>query len=298
MRYGPPMQHPDQHAASPQPSVCLDCDAALTGRWCSNCGQSEEARHRSLRHLVAEFAEVMTHADSRLWRTLGRLAWKPGRLTRAYLEGHRISQLPPLRLVLIALFLLFTVASVLAPPMHLPRVPAGNLAEMQHEIVGSDPDLREVKKAVEGSARSRDAERWLRARISHAVAEPGELVRFIADWAERFAILMLPASALMLAVLFLGHGFTLFDHLVFSMHSITASAIVVLAVMLGDRAGIGAVNLLLLLPPLHLFRHMRGVYGTGTAGTLWRMALLGLGSFVIFTLLVVSLVALAVTIGG
>ncbi len=292
------MQHPDQHAASTQPSVCLDCDAELTGHWCSNCGQSEEARHRSIRHLLAELAEVMTHADSRLWRTLGRLAWRPGRLTRAYLEGHRISQLPPLRLMLIALFLLFTVASVLARPTHVPHIPAGNLAEVQHEIMGSDGDLTEARNAIQASAHARDVERWVRARVSHAVAEPAELVRFIADWAERFAILMLPASALMLALLFLGHGFTLFDHLVFSMHSITASAIVVLAVMLGDRAGIGAANLLLLLPPLHLFKHMRGVYGTGTVGTLWRMALLGLGSFVIFALLVVSLVLLAVTIGG
>ena len=50
--------------------------------------------------------------------------------------------------------------------------------------------------------------------------------------------------------------------------------------------------------PLRLFRHKRGVHGTGTAGTLWRMGLLGLGSFVIFALLVVSLVVLAVTIGG
>ena len=292
------MQHPDQHAASAQPSVCLDCDAELTGLWCSSCGQSEAARHRSLRHLLAEFAEVMTHADSRLWRTLGRLAWRPGRLTRAYLEGHRISQLPPLRLMLIALFLLFTVASLLARPMHVPHLPAGDLAEVQHEITGNAGDLGEARKAVEASAHARDLERWGRARIAHAVAEPAELVRFIAEWAERFAILMLPASALMLALLFLGHGFTLFDHLVFSMHSITASAIVVLAVMLGDRAGIGAANLLLLLPPLHLFRHMGGVYGTGTVGTLWRMALLGLGSLVIFTLLVVLLVALAVTIAG
>ena len=102
----------------------------------------------------------------------------------------------------------------------------------------------------------------------------------------------------MLALLFLGRGFTLFDHLVFSMHSITASAVVVLAVMLGNWAGLGAANLLLLLPPVHLFAHMRGVYGTGPVGTLCRMALLGLGSLVIFSLLVVSLVLLAVTIAG
>ena len=293
------MQHQHQQVAASQAAVCLNCDAALTGRWCSICGQSEEAHHRSLRHFLAELAEVLTHADSRLWRTLGRLAWRPGRLTRDYLEGHRISQLPPLRLVMIALFLLFTVASLLARPMHVPGIPAGDVAaKMQHELSESVGDLKEARSDVERSAHAREVDRWIRARVSNAVADPKELVRFIADWAERFAILMLPASALMLALLFLGRGFTLFDHLVFSMHSITASAVVVIVVMLGDWTDFGAANLLLMLPPVHLFRHMRGVYGTGTVGTLWRMVLLGLGSVVIFSLLAVSLVLLAVMIGG
>ncbi len=292
------MQDHDQHAAPSQAAFCLNCGAGLPERWCSSCGQSDEARHRSLGHLVAELAEVLTHADSRLWRTLGRLAWRPGQLTLDYLEGRRISQLPPLRLALIALFLLFTVASLLARPMHVPRIPASELAEVQHEISGSMGDLKEARSDVQRSAQARDLDRWVRVRVSHAVAEPAEFVRFIADWAERFGILMLPASALMLALLFLGRGFTLFDHLVFSMHSITASAIVVLAVMLGNWVGFGAANLLLLLPPVHLFRHMRDVYGTGTVGTLCRMALLGLGSLVIFGLLVVLLVLLAVTVSG
>ncbi len=292
------MHDHDQHVAASRAFVCLNCSAGLAGRWCSSCGQSEEARHRSLRHFLAELAEVLTHADSRLWRTLGRLALRPGYLTRDYLEGRRTSQLPPLRLVLIALFLLFTVASLLARPMHVPRIPAGDLAEVQHEISNSAGDLKEARSTIGRSAQARDVDRWVRARVSRAVAEPAELVRFIADWAERFAILMLPASALMLALLFLGRGFTLFDHLVFSMHSITASAVVVLAVMLGDWAHLGAANLLLLLPPVHLFTHMRGVYGTGILGTLCRMALLGLGSIVIFGLLVASLVLLALTVGG
>ncbi len=294
------MQHLDQQATAAQTGVCLNCDAALGGRWCSNCGQSEAARHRSVHHLAAELAEALTHADSRLWRTLGRLARSPGGLTRDYLDGHRVSQLPPLRLVLIALFLLFTAASVLARPVHvsMPPIPSTNLAAVGGDVSEAMGDLAEARAAFESSAEARELERWVRARVSHVAADPAGAVRFFADWAERFAILMLPASALMLAILFVGRGFTLFDHLVFSMHSITASAIVVLLVMLGDRMGFAATNLLLLLLPPHLFGHLRGVYGTGTVGTLFRMVLLGLGSLVIFTLLASLLVMLAVAFGG
>ncbi len=37
-------------------------------------------------------------------------------------------------------------------------------------------------------------------------------------------------------------------------------------------------DLILLAAPVHLFIHMRGVYGTGIFGTLVRMALLFIGS--------------------
>jgi hypothetical protein len=36
----------------------------------------------------------------------------------------------------------------------------------------------------------------------------------------------------------------------------------------------GPAVLLLLLAPIHLYAHMRGVYGTGVFGTLWRMLVL------------------------
>ena len=157
------------------------CAAELAGRWCSSCGQSDDARHRSINHLGAEFAEALTLADRRLWRTLGRL-------TRDDLEGHRISQLPPLRLALIALFLLFAVASLLTHLMHVPRIPTSHLAELQNEISESVGDLKEARSEMNRSAHARNVDQWIRARVTHAVADPAGFVRFIAEWAERFAI--------------------------------------------------------------------------------------------------------------
>ncbi|MGH8275723.1 MAG: DUF3667 domain-containing protein [Steroidobacteraceae bacterium] len=55
--------------------------------------------------------EDLTHADSRLWRTLAALLARPGFLTREFLAGRRASYLPPVRLYLVLSVVFFIVAS-------------------------------------------------------------------------------------------------------------------------------------------------------------------------------------------
>jgi len=56
---------------------------------------------------------VLTHADSRLWRTVWPLLARPGFLTREYFAGHRARYLQPFRLYLIMSVLFFVLSAVL-----------------------------------------------------------------------------------------------------------------------------------------------------------------------------------------
>jgi hypothetical protein len=115
------------------------------------------------------------------------------------------------------------------------------------------------------------------------------------SWAHRFAFLMLPVSALFLSILFaFQQRFYVFDHLIFSMHSLSLQGVLLSAVfLLGQFTSYS--GLLLLASPVHLFVHMRGTYGTSVAGTLLRMALLFIGTAIAVLFLMVGLtwVALA-----
>jgi hypothetical protein len=62
-------------------------------------------------HFTQVAAEDLTHADSRLWRTLGALLFKPGYLTQQFLAGRRARYLPPLRLYLVLSVAFFLFAS-------------------------------------------------------------------------------------------------------------------------------------------------------------------------------------------
>jgi hypothetical protein len=96
---------------APVGSPCANCATPLMGPWCYACGQLGEDFHRSLKHLVIEACEGFVHFDGRLWRTVPDLLLHPARLTRAYLDGRRAPQVPPLRMLFVTLLILFLVGS-------------------------------------------------------------------------------------------------------------------------------------------------------------------------------------------
>jgi hypothetical protein len=99
-------------AAAPSAAArCDNCGAAVSGRYCGTCGQRVEPPVHSLWHFTKVAAEDLTHADSRLWRTLAALLFRPGYLTSQFLAGRRAAYLPPVRLYLVLSVLFFIWAS-------------------------------------------------------------------------------------------------------------------------------------------------------------------------------------------
>ncbi len=281
---------------------CANCGTILQGPWCHVCGQSGFDFHRHASHMIGETIESFFHADGRLWRTLGRLAIHPARLTRDYLAGKRAPQIPPLRLFLVAVFLVFLVGE------HT----GGRFVSLERGAfqIHADPDdarhIQEAKAALTaarvqglGTGLDATATQWLRMHVGRAADHPEELARAMRERAETFAILMLPISALILAAIFAFRpGVVLFDHLVFAMHSLSFQAFLITTASLAELAvGAGAWNLLW-AAPVHLFAHMRGVYRTRIFGTLVGMSVLFLASSLGFALLMVALVGVGLATLG
>jgi len=90
--------------------VCLNCDTALSGQYCGNCGQRATSRLISVWELLRDAFGDLLELDSRLWRTLIPLAVRPGQLTLDYLEGRRARFMPPFRMYLVLSIVFFLVA--------------------------------------------------------------------------------------------------------------------------------------------------------------------------------------------
>ena len=269
--------------ALPLGTPCYNCCTPLKGPWCYACGQLGEDFHRSSRLLIWEFLENFFDADSRLWRTLPQLVVRPAAVTRDYLAGRRAPQVPPLRMFLVVLVLVFVVGQMAAG--------AGNLNLVSiHQDPGDADKIRNLHLHIYAPW-DEALSAWTRAHVGRAVAHPDQLVTAMGAWAHDFAFLALPFSALMLSLIFVfRRGYLLFDHLIFSMHSLSFQGLLVV-ICLGIQPLVGDdAWQLLFASPVHLFVHMRGVYGTSWLGTLVRMLILFIASSVAFAFLVLGLV--------
>lgn len=88
---------------------CRNCGAPVEARYCTVCGQLAANFHRPIWSLIVTSLSDTFAFDSRLWRTLPLLLFRPGRLTRNYLDGKRVRYVPPFRLFLLSSFLFFLV---------------------------------------------------------------------------------------------------------------------------------------------------------------------------------------------
>jgi hypothetical protein len=72
--------------------LCKNCKGELTGAYCARCGQKKfSVANLSVKHFVTVALKDLTHFDSKLFSDLSRLLFRPGMLTREFVEG-RINQ--------------------------------------------------------------------------------------------------------------------------------------------------------------------------------------------------------------
>jgi hypothetical protein len=90
---------------------CLNCGAALGASYCGSCGQPAHL-HRSLWHLSEEFLHGVLHFDAKGVRTAPLLIFRPGLLTRRYIDGQRTRYVSPMALFLFCVFLMYFVFSL------------------------------------------------------------------------------------------------------------------------------------------------------------------------------------------
>ncbi len=268
---------------------CANCATPLAGPYCHACGQLAEDFERTIGSLVVELFENLFHADGRLFRTLPRLVLHPATLTRDYLAGRRAYQIPPLRLFLVAVILFFLAGSLrgfIEPPKITSVAHPGHIPS--YAFAGAAPTVKAVAA-------------WATPKANYALAHPREFTMQVDSWLHRVAIAFLPISAAILGLLFVfNRRFYIFDHAIFSMHSLSFQGLLFTAItLLAIWRPLQAVGgLLIFAAPVHLFIHMRGVYGTSVLGTLIRMFLLGLLSAIALGLLMLAVAAAGLTTMG
>jgi uncharacterized protein DUF3667 len=85
-----------------KPRNCPECATPLVGEYCHRCGEKlPDAHDLTMKHFLHHGLHELTHFDSKIFRTVGALLFRPGLLTVEYLAGRRKRYVLPLRLFLV-----------------------------------------------------------------------------------------------------------------------------------------------------------------------------------------------------
>lgn len=88
---------------------CLNCNAEVTGKFCSVCGQENIEPAESAWHLITHFFNDITHFDGKFFSSLKYLIFKPGFLSSEYKIGRRASYLNPVRMYVFTSAIFFLI---------------------------------------------------------------------------------------------------------------------------------------------------------------------------------------------
>ena len=298
---------------------CLNCGAELTGDYCHACGQRAHV-HRTLGAFWHDLLHGVLHFEGKIWRTLPMLVWRPGELTRRYIDGERAKFVSPMALFLFSAFLMFAVASftgALSSAVHPPsaRDLSRSIAMQERELetarrqrdaalranrstATADAKISELQQElaitrgihagnVERIAKTQiNAPEWLSEPIAKAAKNPDLLFYKLKTNAYKFSWMLIPLSVPFLWLLFpFSRRFRLYDHTVFVTYSLSFMTLLVVTAILIGVAGLPQIaGFAMLIPPVHMYRQLKGAYGLTPGSALARTILL-----VAFSVVAISL---------
>ncbi len=139
---------------------CRNCGAPLHGEYCSACGQREGRGDLQFSEALGDFVGEFVTWDSRFWRTLVPLLFRPGFLTAEFFAGRRARYMPPFRLYIFISFVTFLVISLSASDtLSVAEWDADADDTVAPLVIGTDPnDLpEEVRAEVDRTIEERGA---------------------------------------------------------------------------------------------------------------------------------------------
>ncbi|WP_195908676.1 DUF3667 domain-containing protein [Novosphingobium sp. Gsoil 351] len=140
---------PDGHT---QETACLNCGTTLCGSHCHSCGQAAHV-HKTLAAFFHDLLHGVFHFEGKIWRTLPLLVWRPGLLTREYIDGRRASYVSPIALFLFVVFLTFALFNLAVGPIHVE--PSAVIAAKSGGVQAEADAARELATTEARLARAR-----------------------------------------------------------------------------------------------------------------------------------------------
>ena len=323
----------EAQAAPTGETECANCGAPLTGPYCHQCGQKAHI-HRTLVAIGHDLVHGVLHLDGKLSHTLPLLMFKPGSLTRRYINGERAKFVSPMSMFLFSVFAMFAVFQIVG--ITAPTFEVETDLNQANEMMRAEAEKAREKRIEQLEDLAADAPE--RERIEAEVAQldvsldglaevekltfkndksngidttgvefvdkffekweknPGLMVYKLQANAYKFSWLLIPLSIPFVWLIFAWkRRFKAYDHAIFVTYSLAFMSLLfitisVLGILVLPEPLI--VFSVLLIPPIHLYKHLRGTYELSRFSAFWRLLFLSVFIWIVAGLFLQTLLLL------
>ena len=304
---------------------CLNCAAELTGPYCNQCGQHAHV-HKTLTAFFYDLAHGVFHLEGKLWNTIPMLVWRPGQLTRRYIDGQRARFVSPIALFLFCVFFMFAVIGLTSSTSRATaKAQAGiakdlgrdqqKLAVLKQQRAAAtgpvaarlDEKINELNTEVTALQAVKDGKANVNVNftdflggfgdafgghLNEAAKNPELLFYKLKTNAYKFSWALIPISVPFVWLLFpFSRRFRLYDHTVFVTYSLCFMMLLLAASSVVGLVSDSIAGLAFFVPPFHMYRQLRGTYSLSKGGAIWRAVLLSIFAFIAIGLFASLLVA-------
>ncbi len=289
----------DAEESTSQPDLsknCLNCGEVLKGKYCYNCGQKNIPRRQTMGELFENFLGSFFSYESKFFRTIKYLLFKPGFLTIEYNAGRRERYYHPARMYVFISFVFFLLYFALSDDEEqLDEAQTGEVVIKDEkkdknifQIDGNEYDNRREYDSVQSTLPEQERDNWLVRQLNYRSFELDEKYKddddqFFSELGESFAanspkvfFLLLPIFALLLKLLYIRRDFFYSEHLVMSIYFynffFAAGIITLLLELIPWLDWIGVLTFFVI--GLYLLLAMKWVYKQSWRKTIFKFILL------------------------
>lgn len=281
----------DAVAQKAQRLICKNCETEFTGHFCSNCGQSARDFDRPVSVLIVDAMANMMAFDTRLWKSLKSILFKPGEMALDYVAGKRVRYMPPFRLYLFISFIFFILLRLSVNSNSNIKLIS---VQDKEEGVKTEQTIEIVPESIETADLKKDSVKKSKniKKIDDIKANRELYISRFLSYLSWALILMMPLYAMLLWFLFRKYQRHYLGHFIFSLNQhaflfVIFSIQIIFSLIFPEKETLYEAWLLLAFP-IYLIAGARKLYRAKWSSIIFKMG----AAFFVYQIVVLSSIVL------
>lgn len=197
--------------AAPRPPVgCRNCRHPVHLHFCPSCGQHIADHNTKLWKIVQEFSDEFIRLDSKFLRTVVPLVFRPGFLTKQWVDGKRVRYITPLKIYVTISAIAFLILSY-------------HISQQKTSLAGLGINVHRDDVADAKELATKPSDNWLvsgakQVALNTALTDSRTLTDRYVSQLPSACLALVPVAAMVFGCLYIRRKRFYVEHLVFMLH--------------------------------------------------------------------------------